>query len=82
VILIDLKSFKAISSSFRLVFLSKYITLSSIILNSDGCDRQGGHRTIIGEMAVKVDAFNALFDEKRAAYVAADRPLDGIFTVC
>jgi len=33
-------------------------------------------------MAVKVDAFNTLFDEKRAAYATTDRPLDGIFTVC
>lgn len=34
-------------------------------------------RMLIGEMAVKVDAFSALFDEKRATYAAADRPLDG-----
>lgn len=37
---------------------------------------------LIGEMAVKVGAFNTLFNEKHAAYAAADRSLDGIFTVC
>jgi len=37
---------------------------------------------LIGEIAVKVDAFNTLFDEKHAAYATTDRPLDGIFTVC
>lgn len=37
---------------------------------------------LIGEMAMKVDAFNTLFDEKHTAYAAADRSLDGIFTVC
>lgn len=50
-------------------------------LEMDNCARQR-QNTIIDEMAVKVDAFNTLFDEKRAAYVTTDRPLDGIFMVC
>lgn len=43
---------------------------------------QGGWSMLIDEMAMKVDAFNTLFDEKHTVYAAADRSLDGIFTVC
>jgi len=65
-----------------ILFSSKFNILSSIILETDDYANQR-QSTLIGEMAVKVDAFNTLFDEKRcAAYATTDQPLDGIFTVC
>lgn len=60
-----------------------FIRDPSITLEMDNCARHTiVQSTLIEEMAVKVDAFNTLFDEKRAAYATTDRPLDGIFTVC
>lgn len=62
-------------------FSRKYISIFSFrYFNIAGGT---GRRALIDKVeSTKVEAFNALFDEKRAAYVAADWPLDGIFTAC